>query len=47
VLFEDGDSWHGPGMNNPVRALKDKHGFKHYFNVSSPLDQISGSLRAS
>jgi len=34
VLEEDGDSGHGPGPKNPVQAWKEKHGLKHYFNVS-------------
>ena len=38
VLFEDGDSGHGPGKNNPVRAWKESHGLKHYFNVSGSPD---------
>jgi hypothetical protein len=38
VLFEDGDSGHGPGKNNPVRDWKESHGLKHYFNVSGSPD---------
>lgn len=38
VLFEDGDSGHGPGKNNPVRDWKEKHGLKYYFNVSNSPD---------
>ncbi|KJZ69604.1 hypothetical protein HIM_10992 [Hirsutella minnesotensis 3608] len=28
ILEEDGDSGHGPGKNNPVRAWKEKHGLR-------------------
>jgi hypothetical protein len=38
VLFEDGDSGHGPGKSNPVRDWKEKHGLKHYFNVAGSPD---------
>ena len=38
ILFEDGDSRHGTGKNNPVRKWKEKHGLKNYFNVSNSLD---------
>lgn len=38
VLFDDGDSRHGPGKSNPVREWKNKHGLKHYFNVASSPD---------
>lgn len=38
VLFEDGDSGHGPGKNNPARKWKEKHGLKSYFNVSNSPD---------
>jgi len=38
VLFEDGDSGHGPGKANPVRAWKEAHGLQHYFNVSGSPD---------
>jgi hypothetical protein len=38
VLFKDNDSGHGPDKNNPVRAWKDKHRLKHYFNVSNSPD---------
>jgi hypothetical protein len=42
VLFKDGDSGHGPGTatskTNPVRDWKEKHGLKHYFNVSNSPD---------
>jgi hypothetical protein len=38
VLFEDGNSKHGPRKSNPVCDWKDKHGLKHYFNVAGSLD---------
>jgi hypothetical protein len=38
VLFKDGDSGHGSGKENPVRAWKEAHGLKHYFNVSGSPD---------
>lgn len=38
AIEEDGDSGHGPSQKNPVQALKEKHGLKHYFNVSRSLD---------
>lgn len=38
VLEEDGDSGHGPGKSNPVRAWKEKHDLKHYFNCPSSPD---------
>jgi hypothetical protein len=41
VLFEDRDSGHGPGKNNPVRTWKEKHSLKPYFNISnSPVLNI-------
>jgi hypothetical protein len=37
VLEEDGDSGHDSGKSNIVRAWKEKHNLKHYFNcVASP-----------
>jgi hypothetical protein len=38
VLFEDRDSGHGTGKNNPVRTWKEKHGLKYYFKVSNSPD---------
>ncbi|KJZ78887.1 hypothetical protein HIM_01660 [Hirsutella minnesotensis 3608] len=38
ILEEDGDSGHGPGKNNPVRAWKEKHGLRYFFNCASSPD---------
>jgi hypothetical protein len=38
VLEEDGDSGHGPGKSNIVRAWKEKHNLKHYFNCAASPD---------
>ena len=38
VLEEDGDSGHGPGPNNAVRAWKQHHGLQHYFNCAASPD---------
>ncbi len=38
VLEEDGDSGHGPGKSNPVRAWKIKHNRLFYFNAPHSPD---------
>ena len=38
ALEEDGDSGHGPGKANPVRAWKEKHNLKFYFNCPASPD---------
>ena len=38
ILEEDGDSGHGPGKNNIVRAWKDHHQLHHYFNCPQSPD---------
>ena len=38
ALEEDGDSGHGPGKGNIVRAWKEKHGLEYYFNCASSPD---------
>ncbi|PNP57750.1 hypothetical protein FNYG_15181 [Fusarium nygamai] len=38
VLEEDGDSGHGLGKNNPVRAWKEQEGLEYYFNCSGSPD---------
>ncbi|CAG9950916.1 unnamed protein product [Clonostachys rosea f. rosea IK726] len=38
VLEEDGDSGHGPGKSNPVRAWKEEYGLKSYFNCPRSPD---------
>lgn len=48
TLEEDGDSSHGIGKNNPVRAWKEKQGLKYYFNCpqSPDLSPIENAWRA-
>ncbi len=35
MLLEDRDSSYSPKKKNPIQKYKDKHGLKHYFNISN------------